>query len=139
MEMINSMLYSSALPNNLWGEALLSSCHILNRVPYKNYEKTPYELWKNRRPNLRYFKVWGYLAKIAVPPTKKTKLGSKVIDFVFIVYAQHNVDYMFFVIKFKVNEIDANTIIKCRDAILFEDVFPMKERLSLTTKHRPSI
>ena len=43
VDMINSMLCSSALSNNL-REALLSSRHILNMVPYKNYEKTPYKL-----------------------------------------------------------------------------------------------
>jgi hypothetical protein len=27
------------------GEALLTACHVLNRVPNKNKEKTPYEEW----------------------------------------------------------------------------------------------
>ena len=46
LDMVNVMLVSSGLPKNMWGEALYSACHILNRVPYKNFEKTPYELWK---------------------------------------------------------------------------------------------
>ena len=32
MDMINCMLLSSCAPENLWGEALLSSCFMLNRV-----------------------------------------------------------------------------------------------------------
>ena len=24
------------------------------------FKKTPYELWKNKKPNIRYFKVFGY-------------------------------------------------------------------------------
>ena len=43
-EMMNAMLVSSAAPNNLWGEALLSACFIQNRIPHKNTDKTPYEL-----------------------------------------------------------------------------------------------
>lgn len=43
-EMMNAMLISSGLPLNMWGEAILSSCHIQNRIPYKKIGKTPYEL-----------------------------------------------------------------------------------------------
>jgi len=39
------MLTSSGLPKYMWGEALYSACYILNRIPYKDCDKTPYELW----------------------------------------------------------------------------------------------
>ena len=42
-DMINSMLNSSGLPHNLWGEALLTANFILNRIPFKNSNKSPYE------------------------------------------------------------------------------------------------
>ena len=41
-EMMNAMLISSGLPQNLWGEAILSTNHILNKVPHKKKEKTLY-------------------------------------------------------------------------------------------------
>ena len=44
LDMVNVMLTSSSLLNHLWGEALYSTCHILNRVPYKGLDKTPYEI-----------------------------------------------------------------------------------------------
>ncbi|KAL7245969.1 hypothetical protein ACSBR2_001158 [Camellia fascicularis] len=43
-EMMNAMLISSGLPQNLWGEAMLSANYILNKVPRKKVDKTPYEL-----------------------------------------------------------------------------------------------
>jgi len=43
MNMVNCMLLSSDAPENLWGEALLSACFILNRVPQRDYDVTPYE------------------------------------------------------------------------------------------------
>ena len=43
-EMMNSMLLSSGLSNNIWGEAVLYACYILNRVPHKKLDKTSYEL-----------------------------------------------------------------------------------------------
>ncbi|KAL0413818.1 UNVERIFIED_CONTAM: Retrovirus-related Pol polyprotein from transposon TNT 1-94 [Sesamum radiatum] len=45
-EMMNAMLLSSGLPENMWGEAVLSACYVLNRVPHKKLDKTPHELWK---------------------------------------------------------------------------------------------
>ncbi|KAL6338579.1 hypothetical protein AAG906_021294 [Vitis piasezkii] len=66
-EMMNAMLVSSRAPLNLWGEAILSACHIQNRIPYKKTGKTPYELWKGYAPNIAYLKVWGCLAKVLLP------------------------------------------------------------------------
>ena len=42
--MMNSMLNSLGLPPNLWGEALLTINHILNRIPFKKTNKSPYEM-----------------------------------------------------------------------------------------------
>ena len=33
--MMNAILISSGAPPNLWGEIILSACHIQNRIPYK--------------------------------------------------------------------------------------------------------
>ena len=42
-EIMNAMLISSGLPQNMWGEAILSSNYLLNKVPKKkllmSYEK----------------------------------------------------------------------------------------------------
>uniref|UniRef100_A0A2N9EK44 Integrase catalytic domain-containing protein n=1 Tax=Fagus sylvatica TaxID=28930 RepID=A0A2N9EK44_FAGSY len=70
-EMMNAMLISSGLPQNFWGEALLSANYILNKLPQKKLDKTPYELWKGRTPSYQFLKVWGCLAKVAVPIPKK--------------------------------------------------------------------
>ena len=50
---------NSTLPEFLWGEALKTIVHILNRVPAKVVRKTPYELWVDRKPTLNYLHVWG--------------------------------------------------------------------------------
>ena len=34
-DMMNAMLISSGMPTNMWGEAILSACYVLNRVPHK--------------------------------------------------------------------------------------------------------
>ena len=64
IEMMNAILVSSGAPLNLWGEAILSACHIQNKIPYKKTGKNPYELWKGYAPNIAYLKVWRCLAKV---------------------------------------------------------------------------
>lgn len=87
MDMVNAMILSSGVPENLWGEALLSACYILNRIPNKKDLITPYEHWKVRTPRVNYLKVWGCLAKVGILGPKKRKIGPKTIDVVFIGYA----------------------------------------------------
>jgi len=43
MNMVNCMLLSSGALERLWGEALLSAYFILNRVPQRDSNVTPYE------------------------------------------------------------------------------------------------
>ena len=43
-EMMNSLLVCASAPDNLWGEAILSACHLQNRIPYKKTSRTSYEL-----------------------------------------------------------------------------------------------
>ena len=53
-DLVNAMLDVSGLSKEWWGEAILTSCHVLNRVPTKNKEITPYEEWEKKRPTLSY-------------------------------------------------------------------------------------
>jgi len=56
-EIMNVMLLSAGLPNNMWGEPILSACYILDRVLHKKLDQTPYELWKGYTPNLSFLRV----------------------------------------------------------------------------------
>jgi hypothetical protein len=79
--------------------ALLTSCHVLNIVPMKNKEKTPYEEWIGRKPSLSYLCTWACLVKVNVPINKKRKLSPKIVDCVLLGYAHHSIAYRFLVIK----------------------------------------
>ena len=57
----------------LVGEAILTANRILNRVPHSKTQSIPYEKWKERKPNLKYFKVWRFLAKVQVPMSKELR------------------------------------------------------------------
>ncbi|KAJ9559825.1 hypothetical protein OSB04_004985 [Centaurea solstitialis] len=123
-EMMNAMLLSSGLPPFMWGEAVLSANYILNKVPRKKLDKTPYELWMGRKPSYKYLRVWGCLAKVVAPPPKAVKIGPKTVDCIFIGYAQNSSAHRFLVHESSIPDIHKNTIMESRNASFFEDVFP---------------
>nr|AAN64998.1 Putative gag-pol polyprotein [Oryza sativa Japonica Group]ABF95728.1 retrotransposon protein, putative, Ty1-copia subclass [Oryza sativa Japonica Group] len=126
-DLVNAMLDTAGLPKAWWEEALLTSNHVLNRVPNKNKDKTPYEIWTGRKPSLSYLRTWGCLAKVNVPITKKRKLGPKTVDCVFLGYAHHSIAYRFLIVKSEVPDMHVGTIMESRDATFFESFFPMKD------------
>src|SRR6266540_297886 len=133
-EMVNAMLETAGLSKEWWGEAILMACHVLNRVPTKNKEITPFEKWEKKRLNLSYLRSCGCLAKVNVPISKKHKLGPRTVDCVFLGYAFHSVGYRFLIVKFGVPDMYEGTIMESRDVTFFEDVFPMKETPSVSSK-----
>ena len=52
------MLLKTKLSFNLWSEAILTAYNILNRIPLKKNNISTYKIWKGRKPNIEYFKVW---------------------------------------------------------------------------------
>ncbi|GJY08243.1 retrovirus-related pol polyprotein from transposon TNT 1-94 [Tanacetum coccineum] len=122
--MVSAMLISSGLSQDLWGEAILTATYLLNKIPRKEKEKTPYELWMGRKPSYQYLRVWGCLAKVAVPTPKAQKIGPKSMDCIFIGYAKNSSAYRFIVHDSKNSDIQKNTVMESRNASFFENIFP---------------
>ena len=52
--------YFPNLPKYFWAETINTACYVLNHVLIRpNFNKTPYELCKDRKLNIGYFKVFG--------------------------------------------------------------------------------
>ncbi|GJW79213.1 RNA-directed DNA polymerase, eukaryota [Tanacetum coccineum] len=115
-DMINVMLVSANLPKNLWGEALLTSCHVSNRIITKKLKVSPYEIWKGRKPNISYFRVWGCLSYYKVPLPNTSKLGPRGLKSVFVGYAKDSKSY-------RCLDLDSNVIVESRDVDFFENKF----------------
>ncbi|RVW24418.1 Retrovirus-related Pol polyprotein from transposon TNT 1-94 [Vitis vinifera] len=100
---------------NFVERALLTACHILNRIPMKKNEISPYELWKGRKPNIGYFKVWGCLAYCKKTDPNKTKLGPRAIKCAFVGYASNSKAY-------RLLDLESNVIIESREVEFFENL-----------------
>jgi transposase InsO family protein len=54
------LLHAKHLPYRFWAEAMNTACHIHNRVTLRTGTTTTlYELWKGRKPTVKYFHVFG--------------------------------------------------------------------------------
>ncbi|GJX57724.1 zinc finger, CCHC-type containing protein [Tanacetum coccineum] len=129
-EMVNSMLSYSGLSQGFWGEVMLTTCYLLNRVPDKSNKMTPYELWTKKKPNLNYLRVWGCRAVVRLLDLKLKTLGEKGIECIFVGYAEHSKAFRFYVIKHN-DSVSTNCIIESRDAIFDENKFSSVPRPSL--------
>ncbi|GKB11835.1 zinc finger, CCHC-type containing protein [Tanacetum coccineum] len=126
-EMVNAMLSSSGLSDRFGGEAMLTTCYLLNRVPNKRNNTTPYELWYKKRPNMTFLQVWGCRAIVRLSDPKRKTMGEKVIYCIFVGYAEHSKAYRFYVIEPN-DSISINTIIESRDAIFDKNHFSLIPR-----------
>ncbi|GJV03481.1 hypothetical protein Tco_1337050 [Tanacetum coccineum] len=79
----NDVLYFNAIPSNGIYEIDMinqTATRILNMVLTKKVDKTPYELWYGKVPNLSYLKVWG--CEALVKRDTLDKLQQRSVKFV---------------------------------------------------------
>nr|GEX61410.1 serine/arginine repetitive matrix protein 1 isoform X1 [Tanacetum cinerariifolium] len=71
-----------------------SAARILNMVPTKKVDKTLYELWYGKVPNLSYLKIWGYEAH--VKRHMPDKLQQRTVKCIFVGYPKETMGYYFY-------------------------------------------
>ncbi|GKF09480.1 retrotransposon protein, putative, ty1-copia subclass, partial [Tanacetum coccineum] len=92
--MVRSMMNLTTLPLSFWDYTLESATRILNMVPTKKVDKTPYELWYGKVPNLSYLKVWG--CEALVKRDTPDKLQQISVKCIFIGYPKETMGYYFY-------------------------------------------
>jgi hypothetical protein len=91
--MARALLKQRGMPTVFWGEAVVTTVNILNRLPTKALNgMTPYEAWHGRKPAVSHLWVFGCLAF-----TKELghigKLDDRSTPTVFIGYAEGSKPY----------------------------------------------
>jgi transposase InsO family protein len=114
-DMVRSMITHSTLPESLWGEALKTAAYILNRVPTKATDKTPYELWTGKMPSLKHLHIWGCPAEARPYRPNEKKLDARTISCYFIGYSERSRGYKFY-------DPTTKAIFETGNARFFEDV-----------------
>ncbi|GKD52350.1 retrotransposon protein, putative, ty1-copia subclass [Tanacetum coccineum] len=94
LDMVRSIMNLTTLPLFFWDYALETATHILNMVPTKKVDKTPYALWYGKVPNLSYLKIWG--CEALVKRDTLDKLQQRSIKCIFIGYPKETMGYYFY-------------------------------------------
>ena len=118
LDMVRSMMGLADLPRSFWGYALQTAVYILNRVPSKSVDVTPYEIWYNKKPILSHIKVWGCPAY--VKRTMSDKLEAKSNKCLFVGYPKETIEYYFY------NPLEQKVFVS-KHAIFLEKGFLLEE------------
>ncbi|GJV39134.1 retrovirus-related pol polyprotein from transposon TNT 1-94 [Tanacetum coccineum] len=89
VEASRTMLTFVNLPLFLWAEAIATTCFTQNRlIIHKRFDKTPYELINKRKPNIKFFHVFGCICYLLNDYNDVGKLKEKGDIGVFIGYSK---------------------------------------------------
>ncbi|KAK2456670.1 cysteine-rich RECEPTOR kinase [Trifolium repens] len=93
-EMARTIMNETKLAKHFWAEAVNIACYIQNRIyirPILN--KTTYELFKGRKPNISYFHQFGCTCYILNNKAYKRKFDAKACKGIFIGYSERSKAY----------------------------------------------
>nr|GFB82059.1 retrovirus-related Pol polyprotein from transposon TNT 1-94 [Tanacetum cinerariifolium] len=91
VEAARTMLTFVNLPLFLWAEAIARACFTQNRsIIHKHFDKTPYELMNKRKPNIKFFRVFGCRCYLFNDYENVGKLKAKGDIEVFIGYSKES-------------------------------------------------
>ncbi|GJW26677.1 retrotransposon protein, putative, ty1-copia subclass [Tanacetum coccineum] len=97
LDMVRSMMSQTTQPKSFWDYALETAARILNMVPTKKVDKTPYDIWHGQAPKLSYLKVWGCKALVKRDTlTKPDKLDPRSFRCIFVGYPNETMGYSFY-------------------------------------------
>lgn len=92
--MARVMFHAKTLPCYFRDEVENTSCYIHNRVTICPRTKiTHYELWKGRKPNVKYFHMFGSKCYVLIDREKRRKMDPMSDQGIFLGYAVKSMAY----------------------------------------------
>jgi hypothetical protein len=88
------MIHSKNLAQHFWGEAVNTACHIINRVYLRpETSKTHYEIWRGKKPTVKYFQIFGSKCYILRDRENMEKFDPKSDEGIFLGYSTNSHAY----------------------------------------------
>lgn len=113
-EKVRCMLFDANLKKKFWAEAVNTAVYIINRsIASGLINKSPEEVWTNKKPNLKHLRIFGCKAMVHVPKQIRKKLDSKSKKMVFMGYCDNTKGYRLY-------DPEKDEIVKSRDVIFIE-------------------
>ncbi|KAF7823637.1 retroelement pol polyprotein-like [Senna tora] len=122
LQIARALMFQSNLPKGFWGEAIMTSVYIMNRLPSTTLKgKTPYETLMGKRADYDRLRTFGSLCYITNTAPHKDKFESRAYKCVFLGYASGYKAY-------KVYNMVNHKLHISRDVVFFEEIFPFQEK-----------
>ena len=93
LEVARALMFSTNVPKHFWGDAVLTACYLINRLPSKilNYQ-TPLSYFSSLSPTYHVFsqldsRVFGCVVFVHVPSQGRSKLDPRSLKCVFLGYS----------------------------------------------------
>lgn len=94
VEAARTMIHSKQLPLKLWAEAVNTAVYVLNCTgPSSVKDKTPFELFFNKKPSISHLRVFGSEVFVHVPKEKRKKWNKKAKKGIFVGYCDDTKGY----------------------------------------------
>ncbi|KAK2364020.1 putative mitochondrial protein [Trifolium repens] len=107
------MLHAKSIPYHFWAEAMNTACYIHNRVTLrKGTSSTLYELWKERKPTVKHFHVFGSKCFILADREPRRKLDPKSDKGFFLGYSTNSRAYRVYNSKTQVVMESVNVVVE---------------------------
>ncbi|WJX83726.1 hypothetical protein P8452_66368 [Trifolium repens] len=106
------MLHAKNIPYHFWAEAMNTACYVHNRGTLrKGTTSTLYELWKNRKPTVKHFHIFGSKCYILADREPRRKLDPKSDEGIFLGYSTNSKAYRVYNSKSQVVMESVNVVV----------------------------
>lgn len=124
LEVARALKLQSGLPNSYWGDCILASACIINRIPSTVLNNvSPYEVLFRKAPDHNELKAFGCLVMATPPGVMTYKLKPRVVPCVFVGYPAAKRGY-------KLLNLNSMTSMVSRDVQFHEHIFPLLNEAS---------
>ncbi len=110
---VRTLLYGSWLPAKFWSAALVHVVYLHNWLVHSALNKTPYEAWCGRKPNVTHLKMFGACVCIKQTGTCRCKLDCHNFTGIFLGYTATDQNILY-------SDLDSGIVKLCHHAIFDE-------------------
>jgi hypothetical protein len=110
---VPTLLYGSGLPAKFWSEALVHAAYLHNRLVHSALNKTPYEAWCGRKPDVAHLKMFGARVCVKQTGTRRCKLDRHNFTGIFLGYTATDQNILYL-------DLDSGIVKSCHHAIFDE-------------------